>query len=330
MLSKENTNQIKGVAILCMLLFHLFGFPERIPQENVQPWMGNPVTKAMQICVPVYLFMAGYGLSCVARKQEVTWISILKRLKKLYISYWWVAVPFTGVGVAIGYYDTDYCNILSAIIGINTSFINGEWWFYSLYVELLLTFYFISRIKLCRTGYMILMIIILLASRILIKILPLDETFTVFRHIKMWLIDINIFMLGCFFAKFDIFNAIVKRFNILSRSYFMPVMLVIPVLGRAYIPMIGITELVLVPIFICGIVKLSEIGGGKIWVFLGRHSMNLWLIHSFFIYYYLSSFTMAINSPLFMLIVVLSGSLACSICCEYLKACVKKFTRISF
>ena len=58
-LTKEHSIQIKGVAILCMVLFHLFGFPERIP-TSVQ-WMGMPIIKALQICVPIYLFMAGYG-----------------------------------------------------------------------------------------------------------------------------------------------------------------------------------------------------------------------------------------------------------------------------
>ena len=60
MLTKDNTLEIKGVAILCMIFFHLFGFPERIPTENISQWMGSPITKAFQICVPIYLFMAGW------------------------------------------------------------------------------------------------------------------------------------------------------------------------------------------------------------------------------------------------------------------------------
>ena len=52
-LTKEHSIQIKGVAILCMVLFHLFGFPERIP-TSVQ-WMGMPIIKALQICVPISL-----------------------------------------------------------------------------------------------------------------------------------------------------------------------------------------------------------------------------------------------------------------------------------
>lgn len=104
-LTKEHSIQIKGVAILCMVLFHLFGFPERIP-TSVQ-WMGMPIIKALQICVPIYLFMAGYGLQCIVAKGTVTWMSIGKRLKKLYLSFWWVAIPFISVGCIVGYYAPD-------------------------------------------------------------------------------------------------------------------------------------------------------------------------------------------------------------------------------
>lgn len=150
--SKENSNQVKGVAILCMIAFHLFGFPERIPGNVVHSWFGSPITKALQICVPVYLFMAGYGLQCIANK-SVTWKELSQRLRKLYISYWWAVVPFIILGFIVGYYTFDIKEILSNLLGLTSSY-NGEWWFYSLYVELLILFYFISRIKLGWKGYL--------------------------------------------------------------------------------------------------------------------------------------------------------------------------------
>lgn len=47
--SKENSTQIKGEAIVCMIAFHLFGFPERIPDDAVNSWFGSPITKILQI-----------------------------------------------------------------------------------------------------------------------------------------------------------------------------------------------------------------------------------------------------------------------------------------
>jgi hypothetical protein len=60
-LTKEHSIQIKGVAILCMVLFHLFGFPERIP-TSVQ-WMGMPIIKALQDSAYLYTFL-WQGMVC--------------------------------------------------------------------------------------------------------------------------------------------------------------------------------------------------------------------------------------------------------------------------
>ena len=87
MLTKDNTAQIKGIAVLCMIFLHLFANPHRIPTESKLDWMGVPITHAFQICVPIYLFMAGYGLQCLAAKGGVNWQHIGKRLQKLYVSF---------------------------------------------------------------------------------------------------------------------------------------------------------------------------------------------------------------------------------------------------
>lgn len=213
--SKENSTQVKGVAILCMIAFHLFGFPERLPNDAVNSWFASPLTKALQICVPIYLFMAGYGLQCVAAKGIVTWHGIIRRLSKLYISYWWIIIPFVVLGILIGYYDFNVREFICNITGLTSSY-NGEWWFFSLYVELLLLFYFISRIRLEWRGYLLLMAVILIVTRGLVNVLPLDSSIIYQRHLKMVLIDLNIFMLGCFFQ--SLMCSANSKTNILSFS----------------------------------------------------------------------------------------------------------------
>ena len=320
MLSKNNSLEIKGIVILCMIFYHLFGFPERIPPENISQWMGNPITKAFQICVPVYLFIAGYGLQCIAIKKGIITINdIWKRLKKLYILFWWIAIPFILIGIIIQYYPIFPLNNLALnLIGMKSSF-NGEWWFYYLYVELLFAFYFISKLNVKRNAYIIIMLTLLITTRFFNSILP-HENILVLRHIKMLLINLNIFMLGCFFAKYDIFKCMSVFCNgILNKNYIWPILLILPILVRAYLPLIGITELIMVPIFIYGIVNLCTITRGEIFSFLGKHSMNLWLIHSFFIYYYLKHITYITHNPFIMFMTVIGCSLCCSLIIEKLK-----------
>ena len=236
--------------------------------------------------------------------------------------FWWIAIPFIVIGLIIGYYPTPPLdNLLLNLMGMKSSF-NGEWWFYYLYVELLLLFYFISKLNVGEKNYIVIMLFTLLITRYLNSILPLNENLLILQHIKMIIINLNIFMLGCFFAKFDMFSYISSLLNgFLNKIYIQPFLIIIPILIRAYIPFIGITELVTTPLFLLGIVNLCKSikGSNKILSFFGMHSMNLWLIHSFFIYYYLKNITFITKCPLIMFLTVVGCSLGCSIIIEKLK-----------
>lgn len=260
--TKNNTQEVKGIAILCMIFFHLFGFPNRMPEGVALSWMGNEITKAFQICVPIYLFMAGYGLQCVANRLSMR--NLLVRLKKLYFLYWWIAVPFILVGTLVHYYwPVNWRTLVLTLLGV-TSRYNGEWWFYSLYVELLVLFYlFIGRLKFGKWPYMAFMLALLLFTRLLNSSIHFDDGIIWQRHIHMILIDVNIFVLGCFFAKFDAFAWLYNKFaKVLVSVPITIVFLVVPIWVRAYLPLIGITELLCVPMFVIGIVNMSKIIGG--------------------------------------------------------------------
>lgn len=90
---------------------------------------------------------------------------------------------------------------------------------FSLYAELLVLFYFVSKIKLGWKGYLLLMLGLLILTRGVNCALHLDEEVIVERHLKMILIDLNIFMLGCFFAKFNIFGWLHERCYWLYEKY---------------------------------------------------------------------------------------------------------------
>lgn len=207
-----------------------------------------------------------------------------KTIEEIIFVFWWVAVPFITIGCIIGYYAFNAETVFYNLLGLTAS-CNGEWWFFSLYAELLVLFYFISKIKLGWKGYLLLMLGLLIFTRALNGVLRLDDGIIVERHLKMLLIDLNVFMLGCFFAKFDIFGWLNEQyFWLYKKTWLAPLFILIPILVRAYLPLIGITELLIVPIFCVGIVNICKTGGGKILFFFGKYSTNLWLIHSFFIF----------------------------------------------
>lgn len=243
-LSKNDSQKIKGLAILCMIFYHLFAFPERIPEKAVLPWMGTDIIKSFSICVPIYLFMAGYGLQCTIMKKGTSISDCFNRVIKLYINYWWVAIPFIIIGTCIHYYYPNNPRVLILnIIGMQSTY-NGEWWFYSLYIELLIIFYLsIGKLKLKLLPYTIFMIVLLFLTRIINRVITFEISNIWQHHLHMIIVNLNIFIMGCYFAKFGIFTYIFDKYNKLFRKiYLVPFFLILPLLIRAYLPLKGITD----------------------------------------------------------------------------------------
>lgn len=101
MLLKSESLQMKGVAIMLMALLHLFNRTENVDLcINSVFLFGVPLTsqlaKFAEICVPLYLFLSGYGLYILYLKNSN--IKPLKRIFKLYLNFWTVFVIFIPIG----------------------------------------------------------------------------------------------------------------------------------------------------------------------------------------------------------------------------------------
>ena len=66
MLTKEDAKKIKGIAIILMLMYHLFYFKDRIYGGGVISIISNSLVENIgkfgNICVPIFFFLSGYGL----------------------------------------------------------------------------------------------------------------------------------------------------------------------------------------------------------------------------------------------------------------------------
>ena len=130
-------------------------------------------------------------------------------------------------------------------------------------------------------------------------------------------------MLGAFFSKFDVFK-IMDSFLPNNKFWILICGLggvILSVVMRAYSPSVGIIELVSVPLFVWSINCFSDglLILKSFFAFFGKHSTNLWLIHSFFIFYYLNRITFVCNSFIISFSIVMIQSLACSLILEYCK-----------
>lgn len=147
-MTKTETKQIKGIAIIFMLLLHLFNTYD---YHNIYvPYLlinGTPLTFYISLfadcCVVLFLYCSGYGLYFSYKKNKTTEQYIKKfpsKLKDLYLKYWIILILFCLiVGPLLGenHYPGNWQTIILNLTAIETSY-NGAWWFFTTYVLCLL------------------------------------------------------------------------------------------------------------------------------------------------------------------------------------------------
>ena len=133
-MNKETSTIIKGVAILMMLFYHLFGRDDLGDLCTPLLYIGNtPLVKYLSnACYPVSFFMilSGYGLTYCYKKNQLSLSIQSKRILKLYVHYWLILLIFVTIGHFIkpDIYPNDLLHVLANIVGIRCTY-NGETWF---------------------------------------------------------------------------------------------------------------------------------------------------------------------------------------------------------
>lgn len=151
-MTKQQTNIIKGVAILMMIFYHLFNRVGSDYNGLCQPllYIGErPLVNIIaNACHPVafFLTLSGYGLSYVWENKGNNLRQQGRRILKLYISYWIVMAIFVGMGCFINpaQYPGDFWSIIGNITAVKTTW-NYETWFLFPYVLLSMTSMWLFR-----------------------------------------------------------------------------------------------------------------------------------------------------------------------------------------
>lgn len=153
-LSKQDTTIIKGMAICAMMLHHLYySIPEWAePYEGVLLWLGE----LGKVCVSMFLFCSGYGLSVQYEKVKglkCTMKFVVKRFFSFYVNYWVVFAVFVPITVFVFHRpltaaygeNANICGGLALdILGLlGFSSYNITWWFNKMIIILWLLFPFI-------------------------------------------------------------------------------------------------------------------------------------------------------------------------------------------
>ena len=133
-LTKDYSEMVKGIAVLMMILHHIWGFPEKIPELPLSH-LEVQIGAACKICVSIFMFLSGYGLYYTFKKKET--IRVWHRVWNVYKRFWQVFLIFVPVGFLFLSKPFAVQEFLANLFCLKFSY-NQECWFLGTYIELLL------------------------------------------------------------------------------------------------------------------------------------------------------------------------------------------------
>lgn len=353
--TKEHTMQMKGIAIIILLFHHCFLNAQRwatVPYEKLattKGWGYYPISFApfsshtiqylasfSKICVAMFVFMTGYGMwvSYESQKKKTTMSNYIKKRMVTLMTGFLIIFVVTEIlaiptGRFIEVYGHDFRSVVYMIIDalglaklLGTPLFCLTWWYMSLAIVLIMIFPFVHSIM---EKYQW---IVVVASIIVPRACGFGQSTDLFRYLLAY-------TLGMYFAQHDLLARIKEKFmeqNVEGKL----LSLIVSLIGLAVIikcrqnAWIGWKYLDFWDGFAAMyviVISYIYILNGK-WIvkglgFLGKHSMNIFLIHSFYRDVFFHKFTYSFYYAWLDYIVLMAISLVTSIVLEWFKKLIR-------
>ena len=340
-ITKRDSKMLKGVAILSMLMLHLFCRRENLPYTPLL-WVGDtPLIYYFglfgDICVSIYCFVSGYAHYLQSSELELQqrW----KHLLRFMISFWIIAVLFSLLGVLTGnaVIPGSIKEFLLNCLTIKNSY-NGAWWYANTYILLVaLQPFSVKLVKRCPAW------LVLLAA---------FGFYTVGYGIRFWgwgtcdsvilswiithigLLGTSYFpyVIGMLFCKKQTISLLRQRLaSAKARSIYIYIFTLLIFAGM--IVMHGIVPSLFVAVMTATVtIVLMCICPFPAWVvnclcYFGEHSANIWLVHMFFYTVLFDGFVFCVKYPIPIFLLLLAVSLVSSYVIKWLSKPILKLVR---
>lgn len=354
-LSKTDSQCLKGIAIILLIYHHCFAAATRFEGYAVDffPFTQEGVidfSYFCKICVSIFAFISGYGLYCSASKNKLRPKSCAKwtasRLIKTLSGFWVVYLLVLILSeVFAGFATERYCKndmIQGAVYGIidflglanafGTPTLCATWWYMSAAI------FFIAVIPIFvkysdEFGFFSLIVLLVFIPRVLPIGFPGTTTAYSFAVILA---------IGMAFAKYNIFERLSKLKWLKNEKAdkalkFLPLLALVViseiVYNRVEIEEFWELHYAIIPmifIYFCKeyIVRIPVVK--QVLAFFGKHSMNIFLVHTFFRYTFFMDFTYSFEKFWRIALVLFGVSLGVSIVIEALKKLIRydKFIKV--
>lgn len=318
LLDKRQSLMLKGGGILLMLTHHLFynDWSRELYNDIYFHGVGlvNQIGIFSKLCVAVFVFVSGYGLAVSTpvniRLKDFYW----HRFKKLYLNYWFIWVLFVPIGIFVfgrslsdAYGDNVVVKSVLDFFGIlklfGTEHYNPTWWFYSCIIVLYLLFPLLNR-TLYTATYFILSVAI--TNGIVGILVP---------FVNIGLGYLLAFVCGMLMAKIPL-----KYFEKTTVWQIVLALCMLTLLRFTRTSPKNIADVMIcvgLSLFLHKVPLKNAIG--DILEELGKHSMNMFLIHTFIFYFWFRDFIYISHNPLLIFLSLLASSYLLSVIIEFIK-----------
>lgn len=320
-LSIEDSNALKGIALMLLLIHHLFGITSTVGWYNDSligsHGIANEIGKACKLCVAIFVFLSGYGLTIQAENRGGIG-NIPKfykhRLMKLMINYWFIWLIFVPIGVLVfgrtfdgAYQDHILIKAIADVLGLAFAFgyfgYNATWWFMSCIIIYYIGFPVLYKlIKNYQFGTVITIIAIAMLP------LPIIQ-WEIVRYSLPFLLGICMAIRGVPKVGGGNFCLIVLLF-----ATFL-----------LFVQRLMVDRPIIIDCLICVTLPIIWLAIPKMtWLslplsFLGRHSMNIFLFHTFIFSHWFKNLIFMPRNPILIFLLLLCVCLAISMFIEQLK-----------
>lgn len=301
-----------------MVYLHLFCWKEVIPLYVSSFHVDNlPFAYCLSRTMSptgIFLFLGGYGLFCKWNKNNYSFVQATQRLPKLYIIYWLITIIFVGIGALQGreQYPGSWYDVFLNVTAIRATY-NREAWFLFPYVSLILLSPLLFR----------------LVSKTRWWIVALGSLFVFYSEALLygrawsWIyghtfvlcicrcVEVSCcFMLGADFAKICFVRKMIDAVKLFwLRSIISVILLVVlssyTILnGIPYAPL-WYSIMTLLFANISFLIQRHAVPLWKFFLFMGRYSLPIWLLHTYYCRYLFQDFIYSFEYPILIFLVEL-------------------------
>lgn len=323
-ITKRDSKMLKGVAILSMLMLHLFCRRENLPYTPLLWISSTPLIYYFglfgDICVSIFCFISGYAHALQSSEEALRcrW----KHLLRFMISFWLITVLFSIIGMCAGntVIPGNVKEFLLNCLTIQNSY-NGAWWYANTYI-LLVALQPLSRSFAERCPAWLVMLLTF-------------GFYTVGYGIRFWgwgacdsmvlswlithigLLGTSYFpyMIGMLFCKKQVISLLRQQTAAIGRRTMQIITLIIfvcMIVAHGIVPSLFVAfitaTVTIVLLCICPIPKWTT----DVLCYFGEHSTNIWLVHMFFYGSLFGGLAFRAKYPIPVFLFLLALSLAAS------------------